>query len=136
MQITYGETRAFTAKELEELFLSVKWESGNHPKLLQKAMRGYQTVLSARDGEKLVGLLCAMDDGAMTAYAHYLLVDPAYPGQGIGTHLVKMLKKKYRGYLRVALIAENAKIPFYKKNDFVVCETATPMYFIAKTAKQ
>lgn len=53
-----------------------------------------------------------------------------------GTHLVKMLKKKYRGYLRVALIAENAKIPFYKKNDFVVCETATPMYFIAKTAKK
>ena len=44
--------------------------------------------------------------------------------------------KKYRGYLRVALIADNAKIPFYKKNDFVVCETATPMYFIAKTAKQ
>ncbi len=50
-------------------------------------MQNYSTVYSAWDGEKLVGLISVMDDGIMTAYIHYLLVDPDYQYNGIGKRI-------------------------------------------------
>ncbi len=41
-------------------------------------MKGFLTVFSAWDNDKLVGMICMMDDGIMTAYVHYLLVNPKY----------------------------------------------------------
>ena len=76
MAITYKDTHIFTEKELEELFLSVDWSSGHYPKKLIVAMKNFKTVYSAWDDEKLVGMICAMDDGIMNAYVHYLLVNP------------------------------------------------------------
>ena len=76
MDITYKETHTFTEKELEKLFLSVDWSSGHYPDKLAVAMENFKTVYSAWDNDKLVGLICAMDDGIMNAYVHYLLVNP------------------------------------------------------------
>ena len=82
------DTHDFTAAELEDLFLSVEWSSGHFPDKLVVAMRNFKTVYSAWDGDKLVGMICAMDDGVMNAYVHYLLVRPEYQGQNIGKQLV------------------------------------------------
>lgn len=79
--IEYKDTKDFTEKELEELFLSVEWSSGHFPDKLVVAMKNFKTVYSAWDGNKLVGMVCAMDDGIMNAYVHYLLVNPQYHGQ-------------------------------------------------------
>ena len=76
MEIEYSEQHEFEAQELERLFLSVGWSSGHYPDKLVVAMRNYKAVYSAWDGDKLVGLIVAMDDGIMNAYVHYLLVDP------------------------------------------------------------
>ena len=53
------------------MFLSVEWSSGHYPDKLVAAMRNFSTVFSAWDGDKLVGMVCAMDDGVMNAYLHY-----------------------------------------------------------------
>ncbi|MCL2299275.1 MAG: GNAT family N-acetyltransferase, partial [Firmicutes bacterium] len=79
--ITYLDTHDFTPQALQELFLSVEWSSGHYPDRLALAMKNFETVYSAWDGGRLVGLICAMDDGVMTAYVHYLLVRPEYQGQ-------------------------------------------------------
>jgi hypothetical protein len=76
--IEYRETKAFSAIELEALFLSVGWISGNYPLRLEKAINNSDTVISAWDGNQLVGLINALDDGELTAYAHYLLVNPKF----------------------------------------------------------
>ena len=68
-------------------------------------MRNYQTVFTAWDGDRLVGLISAMDDGIMTAYIHYLLVRPEYQGNGIGLKLIEKTKEKYKDYLRIVLVA-------------------------------
>ena len=73
MAITYRDTHEFRKVELEDLFLSVEWSSGHFPEKLVVAMRNFETVYTSWDGDKLVGLICAMDDGIMTAYIHYLL---------------------------------------------------------------
>lgn len=82
--IDYKAVRDFGRDELERLFLSVEWSSGHYPDKLVEAMKNYETVYSAWDGNKLVGMICTMDDGVMTAYIHYLLVDWLIRNAGSG----------------------------------------------------
>ena len=126
--IEYRNGKSFTAQELAALYNSVGWISGKYPQQLVRAMQGSATVFSAWDGEKLVGLINVLDDGAMAAYIHCLLVQPEYHGKGIGTELVRRVREKYRNYLYLALVAEERKnIPFYEKLGFTAETRATPM---------
>ena len=128
MAITYKDTHIFTEKELEELFLSVDWSSGHYPDKLVIAMENFKTVYSAWENEKLVGMICAMDDGIMNAYVHYLLVNPEYHGQKIGRTLVDMVKKHYEDYLRIAVIAYDNEAHFYENCGFEKSSDAFPMF--------
>jgi hypothetical protein len=83
IMIEYKQTKEFTAAQLQRLFLSVNWESGRYPEKLVRAMHNSTRVISAWDGEKLVGLVRALDDGETVAFLHYLLVDPEYQGYHI-----------------------------------------------------
>ena len=126
--IIYKTDKVFAEKDLKELFLSVNWLSANYSDRLVKALENSDTVFSAWDGEKLIGLINAIDDGELTAYAHYLLVNPEYQKMGIGRELIGRLKKKYKGYLYLVLIAENKDVKhFYEKMGFAAEENATPM---------
>ena len=78
MDIIYKDTHELKQSDLQELFLSVEWSSGHYPEKLAAAMGNFETVYTAWDKNRLVGLICAMDDGVMTAYIHYLLVHPDY----------------------------------------------------------
>ena len=118
MDIEYKNTQKFQPKELQDLFLSVKWESGQYPEKLVIAMQRSDTVFSAWDNEKLIGLINALDDGIMTAYVHFLLVNPAYQGKGIGKELLRMTMDKYKNYLRIVLISEDKEIGFYQNSGF------------------
>ena len=127
MPITYRDTHDFTKDALERLFLSVEWSSGHFPEKLVIAMQHFSTVYSAWDGDKLVGMICAMDDGIMNAYIHYLLVDPAYHGRTIGRTLVDMAKTHYKDYLRIVLIAYDNELHFYEQCGFRKNTDASPM---------
>ncbi len=126
--IDYKAIHDFGREELERLFLSVEWSSGHYPDKLVEAMKNYETVYSAWDGDRLVGMICTMDDGVMTAYVHYLLVDPAYQKRGIGRRLVEMTKEKYRDYLRILLVAYEDGIRFYESFGFRKSDHGFPMY--------
>lgn len=128
MAITFKDTHDFSREELEELFLSVEWSSGHYPDKLVIAMRNFEKVFTAWDGDKLVGLICAMDDGIMTAYIHYLLVHPDYQHMGIGKQLVDSMKEVYTDYLRIVLVAYNDEIGFYKSCGFEKSNDASPMF--------
>ena len=128
MAIRYCDTHMFQKEELESLFLSVNWSSGHFPEKLVIAMQNFEMVYSAWDGDKLVGLICAMDDGIMTAYVHYLLVDPQYHGQGIGKMLVEKMKETYKDYLRIVLVAYNDEVGFYESCGFEKASDASAMF--------
>lgn len=119
MKIEYSRTKNFTASQLQRLFLSVNWESGNYPERLVRAMANSTQVVSAWDGEKLVGLVRALDDGETVAFLHYLLVDPAYQGQHIGDELMKRIMGCFENHLYVKIIPSDPKtIPFYARYGF------------------
>lgn len=119
MNITYTDQRNFSANDLHQLFQSVDWLSANYPDRLKKAMDYCETVFTAWDDNRLVGLVNAIDDSELTAYVHYLCVNPAYQGQGIGSELLNRIKEKYNKYLYIIIIAENEPlIKFYSQNGF------------------
>ncbi|MFZ2539264.1 MAG: GNAT family N-acetyltransferase [Oscillospiraceae bacterium] len=128
MSITYKSIHDFSEKELQDLFLSVEWSSGNYPEKLVVAMKNYGSVFTAWDGDKLIGLISSMDDGIMTAYVHYLLIKPTYQGKGIGKYLVDMTIEHYKDYLRIVLVAYDKELEFYKHCGFKVGEEKTPMF--------
>lgn len=125
--ITYKTDYTFTKEQVQRLFLSVEWHSGNYPDLLYKALNNYPTVVSAYDGDKLVGMVATMDDGCMNAYVHYVLVDPEYQGYGIGRKLMQINDEKYKDYINVVLIAYNNAIKFYKSLNYKINDDALPM---------
>lgn len=125
--IGFKDIHDFTEEQLKDLFLSVEWSSGHFPDKLVTAMKNYETVYSAWDKDKLVGMICSMDDGVMTAYVHYLLVNPTYQGLKIGRTLVEMTKQHYQDYLRIVLISYDKEIHFYEACGFKLDECASPM---------
>ena len=63
--IQYRTDKNFEAEQLKELFSSVNWLSANYSERLVKALYNSSTVISAWDGEKLIGLINALDDGEL-----------------------------------------------------------------------
>lgn len=119
MNIVYKDTKIFTEEELQQLFLSVGWESGNYPDRLVRAMKNSSHVISAWDGAKLVGLVRALDDGETVAFLHYLLVDPMYQGCHIGDELMRRIMSCFENHLYVKVMPSDPKTKlFYAKYGF------------------
>ena len=121
MNIEYRETKDFTEKEIEELFLSVNWLSGKYPSRLIKALKSSSLVITAWNGSKQVGLIRALDDREIVAFLHYLLVRPDYQGKGIAAQLPTITKEKYKDYLYINIMPdERQNISFYQRHGFTL----------------
>ncbi len=126
--IEYTEEKKFNMTQVQELFLSVGWISGQYPTRLYKALMNSSTVISAWDGDRLVGLVRVLDDSELVAYMHYVLVHPEHNGQGIAGHLVELVKKKYKDYLYIELMPEERKnASFYEKHGFQIMKDGVAM---------
>ena len=115
INIIYSSEKRIAAEQLEALFLSVNWSSGQNPIRLSKALQNHSKVYTAWDDFKLVGLISSMDDGIMNAYIQYLLVNPLYQGMGIGSKLLEIITVDYCNYLNVSLISYENACGFYEK---------------------
>ena len=131
MKIEYKTQKIFSEKELQDLFLSVEWYLGKYPDKLVIALRNSSTVFSAWEGNKLIGLINALADGATTAYIPNLLVNPLYHKMGIGKELVRLMTDEYKEYLGIVLIADKNKTGFYEHCGFKEEETQAPLFIIS-----
>lgn len=126
--IKYTEEKTFTQDQLQELFKSVGWISAEYPQRLHKALMNSQTVLTAWDGERLVGLARVLDDSELVAFVHYVLVHPEYQGQKIAGNMVEYIRDKYKNYLYIEGMQEDSKnVAFYVRHGFHVMEGGTPI---------
>ena len=141
MNIEYTTEKKFTKEDIQELFLSVGWVSGQYPNRLYKALMGSSTVLTAWNGEHLAGLVRVIDDSELVAFMHYVLVNPKYQGNGIAGKMVEMIKEKYKDFLYIEVMPDEAKMLLSMKNmDLKLwqtecqCRFATSMVKIKGTA--
>lgn len=126
--IAYKKKKVFQKEEIEKLFLSVHWESGKYPDKIIKGLKNSSIIISAWDGEELVGLVRGLDDGETVGFIHYLLVNPQYQGQHIGEELMKRLMEEYKDLLYIKIMPSNPKtIGFYKKFGFEIYDNYSAM---------
>ncbi len=96
----------------------MEWSSGKYPEKLVVAMKNFSTVFSAWHEDELVGLVCAMDDGIMNAYIHYILVKPKHQLKGVGRELLERVKSHYKDYLKIVVVTEQSISRFYEYSGF------------------
>lgn len=126
--LRFTEEKTFTQEQVQELFLSVNWISGNYPQRLYKALINSSTVLTVWDEEKLVGLIRVLDDTQMLAQIHYVLVHPDYQRHGIAGRMLDYIKRKYADFFYIEVMPEDkSNIPFYQKNGFYVMENGAAL---------
>lgn len=126
--LKYTEEKIFTQEQVQQLFLSINWVSGNYPKRLYKALMNSSTVLTVWDDDFLVGLIRVLDDTEMLAQIHYVLVHPDYQGKGIVSKMLGYIKEKYKGFMYLEVMPEDKNnVSFYKKNGFSLMENGIAM---------
>ncbi|AFH62855.1 NH2-acetyltransferase [Paenibacillus mucilaginosus K02] len=129
MSIRYtSNLEGITKEALQELFLSVQWESGKYPNELLQAIKGSHSIVATWDGDKLVGISNALSDGVLTVYFHYMLINPSYQGKGIGKKMMDIMLDRYKGCKTKVLISYQSAMDFYHKCGFSKEDGAMPMF--------
>ena len=128
MPIRYRDDVTPSRSEIVDLYRSLAWSSADKPEALHAAMAGSHGLVTAWDGERLVGLGNAISDGHLVVYYPHLLVRPEYQGQGIGAEIMGMMKRRYGGFHQQALIADARAVGFYEKLGFACAGTLQPMW--------
>src|ERR1700761_7415401 len=113
--IRYSETRELPLESILILYRAHEWSSAQKPELLQKALLASHSLITAWDGDKLVGLGNAISDHYLVVYYPHLLVLPEYQGRGIGTEIMRRLKERYQGFHQHMLVADGRALDFYRK---------------------
>lgn len=132
MVITFNNSKNISRKQLEKLYNNVQWYAyTNDLTLLQQAMLQSLDVISAWDGEELVGLIRVVGDGLTIIYIQDILVLSAYQNRGIATQLMQQILKKYKDVRQKVLLTEEAANVrhYYEKNGFQSCDKGSLVAF-------
>ncbi len=116
--INFSEERNLTVEQILSLYQANNWSAAQKPQILHQALLNSHCLVSAWDGEKLVGVGNAISDGFIVVYYSHLLVDPDYQRQGIGKRIMAILQQRYKGFHMQILVADSQAIPFYEKCGF------------------
>lgn len=123
MNIIYDTRKAVPCQPLYELFLAVGWTRANEttPEMLAHFDVGFQNsshVVTAWDGERLVGCVRVLSDEHFRSVILDLAVLPEYQRQGIGRELVRRCRERYPS--TEWLVQTDEARGFYEKIGFTV----------------
>jgi predicted N-acetyltransferase YhbS len=87
----------------------------NDAERLERMLRHADIIVTARDGERLVGVSRAITDFAYCCYLSDLAVDIAYQHQGIGKRLIAETRTKAGECATLTLVSAPAAETYYPK---------------------
>ena len=119
-ELSFKYEKEIEKDKLVELFNSVGWKTAEYPNRLYTAIKNSEYVLSVWNDEDLIGLISAIDDGAINVFITYLLVKPEYQKQGLGKIMMNDFCKRYEGFGRRILSTELDKEKYYNKFGFTI----------------
>ncbi|TDP02314.1 GNAT family N-acetyltransferase [Flavobacterium sp. 245] len=128
MEINLSETKEINIEDILILYKANEWSSASKPNELYNGLLNSETLITAWEGKKLVGLGNAISDGFLTVYYPHLLVLPEYQGKGIGKMIVDKMQEKYSHFHMQMLTADGKAVDFYKKNGFERAGKTEPMW--------
>lgn len=120
--IVYNEEKKdLPSARLHELFVEAGWSDGNEPEWMKENFNApfvHSTlVVSAWEGEKMVGCVRVLSDTVTRSVIYDLVVDRAFRAQGIGSELLRRCMAKYP-QSEWLLQTQESIAPFYEKNGF------------------
>lgn len=118
MPIKISTRKRISKSKILALYAALDWSAAKKPELLYKALLNSDQLISAWDGEKLVGLGNAITDGYLVVYYPHMLIHPDYQGKGVGSKILSRLQIKYKKFHMQILVADGRAIDFYSKNGF------------------
>ena len=125
MVITYRTNAALEAHQLSELFkasgIKRPVEDLNR---IKKMIDNSNLVVTAWDGDRLVGIARALSDYSYCCYLSDLAVDKEYQKQGIGHELVDEVRKLAGEESNLLLISAPEATEYYPKIGFDKCGNA------------
>ena len=91
---------------------------------IENMLERADVIISAWDGEKLVGIARALTDFVYCCYLSDLAVDREYQHKGIGKVLVRQLQTKIGDQCSLVLISAPGAMDYYPKIGFTASDRA------------
>ena len=132
MTITLQDHKCIDQEQLERLYNDVQWYAYTKDlELLQQALSQSLEVITAWDGDQLIGLIRIIGDGLTIIYIQDILVMNSYQNRGIATRLMAHILDKYKDVRQKVLLTEEAVDVrhFYEKNGFQSCDSGSLVAF-------
>lgn len=126
--IEYRRDALLASAQVLALYRANAWSSASKPDRLMAALVGSDSVVTAWQGERLIGLGNAISDGHLVVYYPHLLVHPDYQGRGVGSEILRRLLAHYDGFHQHMLVADGAAVEFYRGLGFVRAGRTEPMW--------
>lgn len=123
----------FDESNILTLYQKVGWTAyTNDSQKLLRALRNSRDVITAWQGEKLVGLIRTIGDGETIIYIQDILVLPEYERKGIGSVLLKKVLDKYPDVRQKVLLTDETygTRQFYQANNFTNAEELSLLCYI------
>ena len=112
--IEYRESNDVPKEAVLHLYRAVNWSSANKPDQLHQALLHSHSLVTAWDGDRLVGLANAISDGFLVVYYPHVVVHPDYHRIGIGRKLMARLMRRYEGFHQHSVLADKNAVAFYE----------------------
>ena len=120
--ITYQMGAVPETAQLKQLYEDAEWEYYlKDLRLLEEAFSRSLEVISAWDGEQLVGVIRAVGDGLTILYIQDILVLEKYQRRGIGRELLGRMLQTYAHVRQTVLMTDNRPetVAFYDSMGFL-----------------
>ena len=127
-EIELREDKELPLDQVLALYRANKWSSADKPDALLNHLRESHSVVSAWDGEELIGLGNVMSDGQLVAYYSHLLVSPERQNDGVGTRIARRLMERYQNFHQQVLLADGQSIEFYRRLGFTNAGSTQSMW--------
>ncbi|PQD96712.1 GNAT family N-acetyltransferase [Pradoshia eiseniae] len=118
-EIHYRKNKKITANQLAEVFRAsdIRRPVEDKPRL-EKMLKHADILVTAWDGEKLIGVARALTDYSYCCYLSDLAVDQGYQHKGIGKQLVNEVEMEIGEEAALILLASPTAMDYYPKIGF------------------
>jgi ribosomal protein S18 acetylase RimI-like enzyme len=119
MKITYKTEVVPTAEQVIELYNSAGLPRPTHDaERIQKMYENSNLIVTAWDGDKLVGVSRTITDWVWSSYLADLAVSPDYKKSGIGKKLIELTREKLGEQAMILLLSVPTAMEYYPKVGF------------------
>lgn len=120
MQIRYEMGLQLPIDQVLSLYRSLGWFAQHLPERVQRAHAASTRIVSAWDGEKLIGWARIITDGEFCLFLHEILMYPEYQRKGIGRELMNRVLEGYEHVQNTVLLSDLGNESFYAPFGFEV----------------